>query len=472
MGRLACVELPALPLQLLLKQRPDWVGQPAAVVAEDRPQGLVSWVNEAAYAAGVLPGQRYAAALALCDGLCADVVPPEAVTAAITHFTTRLRRFSPVVEASGQGTFWLDASGLSGLFGTASAWARAIADDFAILGIQATVVVGFTRFATFALARTHLGVIALRTPAAERAAVGQVPLARLDLPARLRDRLAKLGVRTVTDFERLPPGDLRRRFGDAAYQLHQRIHDAAYAPLQAAPDLRPPGGRLLVEPPETRADGLLFRLKRLLDALVRTLAERRCGVARLSLRFVLDHHPRLDLDLKPAQATLDARLLLELIRLRLETLTLTAGVTELGLWAEAVPLSDEQLSLLPEKPRRDQAAAERALARIRAELGDDAVGCFALRDEHLPEAQFGFEPCEHLPHPTPTSAAPRLVRRFSPPRRVPQVEGPLHGPFPIEHGWWAAPIERSYFFQETEDGQIRWLFFDRQRATWYQQAAV
>ena len=37
MDRLACVDLPALPLQILLQQHPDWVGHPAVVVAEDRP---------------------------------------------------------------------------------------------------------------------------------------------------------------------------------------------------------------------------------------------------------------------------------------------------------------------------------------------------------------------------------------------------------------------------------------------------
>ena len=31
--RLACVDVPALPLQLLLRRYPDWCGRPAAVVA-------------------------------------------------------------------------------------------------------------------------------------------------------------------------------------------------------------------------------------------------------------------------------------------------------------------------------------------------------------------------------------------------------------------------------------------------------
>src|SRR5437867_11827807 len=39
MERLACVSLPAFPLQLLLRSHPDWAGYPAVVIDEDKPQG-------------------------------------------------------------------------------------------------------------------------------------------------------------------------------------------------------------------------------------------------------------------------------------------------------------------------------------------------------------------------------------------------------------------------------------------------
>ena len=44
-NRVACIDLPALPLQLLLRRRPDWRRLPAAVVAEDNPQAPLLWVN-------------------------------------------------------------------------------------------------------------------------------------------------------------------------------------------------------------------------------------------------------------------------------------------------------------------------------------------------------------------------------------------------------------------------------------------
>ena len=62
-ARLACVDLPAWPLQLLVRRHPDWRRQPAAVVDRDKAQGTLLWVNEAARQKRILPGMRYATAL-------------------------------------------------------------------------------------------------------------------------------------------------------------------------------------------------------------------------------------------------------------------------------------------------------------------------------------------------------------------------------------------------------------------------
>ena len=72
--RLACVDLPAFPLQLLAQQNPAWLEKPMAVVAEEKPQAFLLWVNEKARALGIRPGHRYAAALALSPELRAGAM--------------------------------------------------------------------------------------------------------------------------------------------------------------------------------------------------------------------------------------------------------------------------------------------------------------------------------------------------------------------------------------------------------------
>src|SRR5690348_15413835 len=72
--RLACVDLPAFPLQLLCRRNPAWAQHPVVVVEEDAPQGRILWVNEKARAARILPGHRYAHGLSLARDLRAGVV--------------------------------------------------------------------------------------------------------------------------------------------------------------------------------------------------------------------------------------------------------------------------------------------------------------------------------------------------------------------------------------------------------------
>ncbi len=114
MGLLACVDAPAFALQLLLRRNPHWRGRAAAVVDRDAPHGTVLWTNEAAHVRGVLAGQRYAAALALCPQLQAAVIEAQELAAGVERVCEHLRRRSPHVEPSADepGVFWLDASGL------------------------------------------------------------------------------------------------------------------------------------------------------------------------------------------------------------------------------------------------------------------------------------------------------------------------------------------------------------------------
>ena len=83
MDRMACVELPAFPLQLLLQRHPDWAGRPVAVVDRDKPQGVILWVNEHARACRIRTGMRYGAGLSLARTLHAGEVPPAEIERAL-----------------------------------------------------------------------------------------------------------------------------------------------------------------------------------------------------------------------------------------------------------------------------------------------------------------------------------------------------------------------------------------------------
>ena len=507
-GRLACVDLPAFPLQLLLRRHPDWAGHPAAVVAQDKPQGLVLWVNESARRQGVLPGLRYAAAFSLSSTLRAGEVSPAESDQALGDLTERLMRFTPEVEPAAQesGVFWLNGSGLQRLYASPKQWARAMQEDLSAQGFNANLAVGFSRFGSYAVAKTKAGITIFRDAAEEKQAASAVPLDRLNIEPKFRDALSKLGITTVGALLSLPPGGLRERFGKEAHRLYRMAAGELWAPLVPSPPVEPARQKVILDDAESDSTRLLFLIKQLLHPLLTTLAARHQALVALWLSLLIDHGNYFKESLRPAVPTLDAVQLLDLVRLRLESLQLTAGAIEIELSAEACAATSEQLRLFREGPRRDLEAANRALARLRAEFGDDAVVCAKLTDGHLPEARFTWEPLRQIQLPRNVlneakrlndlnglnfSTPNMLIRRVSH-KPVRLAGGPYHshedgwlvlgpkygnidkltGPYVFAGGWWNREIQREYYYAETRAGDLLWLYYDRVRRRWFLQGAV
>ena len=488
MDRLACVSLPALPLQLLLARNPEWAGRPACVVAEDKPTGAILWTNREAGRAGVRTGMRYAQGLSLATDLRAGEVAPPEIESEILALADLLRRFSPEVEVSEEpGVFWLSARGMGRLFVSVSAWARGIHAAITERDRLAAVAVGFRRFAVYALARSgDERVRVFAKPENEDAALGRVPLAFLGIDPELRDTLDKLAIRTVGEFLKLPPQGIKRRFGAEAERLHALAAGPLHAPIIPTPPVEPITDAILLEDPEGNAVPLVFLIRRHLHLLLTRLAKRGAALRELELRFILERaDPRTDA-IRPAEPTLDDAVILELVRLHLDAAPFPAPVSEIHLTAHGTPAAQRQLQLFFETLKRDLAAGDRALARLRAELGDQAVVRARLTDGHLPEAQFAWEPLTHLAFPQPTGdAAPVLVRRVYA-RPIPLAPRPRHepdgwivrdlrcgpvlrmwGPHVLSGGWWGREVSRRYYFLETQRGDLLWVYYDGPRRRWF-----
>ena len=496
-GRVACAVVPALALQILLRRRPADAAAPVAVVDRDAPTGRVLQANSAALRAGVLPGLRYAAALALCRDLRAGEVPDRELLAGHARLADLLRRLSPSVEPSREepGVLWLDGRGILPLQPSLDAWRAAILAAIRAEGLVARAAVGFTRFGSFAGARAGRDPGVFADPAAERDAAAAVPLRLLGVPPDDRDALERLGVFRVRDLLALPAGGVEARFSPATARLRRLAAGDLPDPLAPVPGEEPVRARELLEHAESDADRLRLLIGGLLEPLARGLAPRRRAAAAVEVRLALDDGTEARLDLRPAAPTRDAAHLLELVRLRLEATRLRCGVVEAEVELRAVPEDPAPERLFADRPGRDAAAAGRALARLRAEFGPAAAARARPRDGHLPEASFEWEPLEGtLPPPRPADpiARPPLVRRLlDRPRPVPAPGGvrhgpdgwdpagphagaavPLAGPFVLCGGWWAREVRREYRWVETSRGDLLWLFHDRRRRRWFLQGSA
>lgn len=523
MSRLACVDVPALPLQILLRRHPAWREGPAAVLTEDRVHARIRWANRRAIRLGVRPGMPQVAATARCPELRVGHVRPEEIEREISRLSERLHRWSPQVESASTlgpalsgfaaaGSFWLRASGLSTLFGPLSDWTEALRRDLAEDGFHSSIAVGFTRFGAFAAARAHFGRQIFERPEEEKRAAGLAPLIRFGLPERTLRDLEKLGIRRLRDLLELPGRELGVRFGDEARRLHRLASGEieAMASRVFTPD--PPVERTIrFDSAETDGERLVFHAKRLLDGILEELGGRGQAVIGLDFELHRENGARSTGSVLPALPSEDGVRLLSLLRLRLRSAFSQqepdAGISAFVLRARSGAPAIEPPDLFAgawqegaSGARRDPKQAAEALAGIRAEFGENALVRIEIREAHLPRSRYRLRPVSPR---RAVSAARRtgrdgdrlsadppgaIIRRiYEQPLVLPHrgggepdgwllrgiEHGPVQsfaGPYRISGGWWrrlsGRPIHRDYFFVRLKRGEVCWVFYDRERRSW------
>ncbi len=510
--RLACVSIPSLALQLLLRERPSWRKAPVVVLDRELATGRVLELNRAAARERIHIGMRFAAASTLASGLRAAVCPPELIVQAQDTALHALLTCTPRVEPCSHtpGLFWLDPEGLTKLFGSLDNWCQQIhtslREALSLPQLVCSVVVGFTRHGTRVLARwgrIQQPTWVLDTPAAEQAATARVSLDDLSFPRKLRRGLGMLGVHTLGDFLRLPAPELRSRFGTQAAELHALYRGTTFAPLQPTLPEPPLAVAVELDPPDDHRQRLLFVAKGALHALLAQIIARTQKLESLSVCFELDHLDRdeaVTTTLEPAEPTCDLMQVLELLRLRLDQIDLPAAVANMRFEASATTCDAAQVGLLDTPPKRDPRNASLALARLRALFGDAAVTRATLNPAHLPEASFTWEPVSSITQPkvaelpanNPYEQGLPMVREvfarpFPLPPRPPPEDGlwclpasthpkekrcpvavrRLYGPFEISGGWWVRTVQRAYYYALMATGELRWIYFDRARDRWF-----
>ncbi|MFO7780465.1 MAG: DNA polymerase Y family protein [Spirochaetia bacterium] len=393
MPRPACVNLPELSLQVLFRRRPQWREHPAAVVASSRPLARIEALNRPAAALGIRRGMRYATALSLASQLRADIVSQQDLAGARDEVRQILSDFSPDIERCSfdPEIFWMDTRGLLPLFDSRREWADLIKSRLAEHGFHANIAVGFTRFGTFAWAKRRKKVRVFETPEEEATAAVETPLSLLPVPPRILELTESLGLRTVGEFTALPREDIRKRLGAEALAIYRFATDRENLPLQAEPIDEEPITSLSPLAP-IRSTGMLeHAVFRLLAELLAHVTQRGESVRELLITLEFEGGTQHTERITPAHPSRRVETLQRLVHLRLENLTLSAAVIRIQLEADRVEVSFKQEELFVADGGRDLTDAEKALAAVRAELGDEAVAGTRLFEEYRPEEQFAFE---------------------------------------------------------------------------------
>jgi protein ImuB len=488
--RLACVKIPDVALQVLRARHPEWQARPAVVVAGEGPRAAITSADHLAAGLGIAVGMGYGEGLSIVPHLHAGVVSPAEVDAVIAAVTGVLQKYSPEVEPSAAepGVFWMNASGLDRLFPSRRQWAEAVRDALAGMNLRASVAVGFSKFGTYATAAMGGGVRVFGNAAEEHHTALRAPLSNLGVSDEVQALLSKLDITRVDELLGLPRDGVLARLGAEVHHLYQFAAGELWTPLRYRPDRDPPCVTLSLDAAEENLERLLFLIKGKMPAVLSGLAGRGEALTALDVQLKPEgHRSQYEMHIRPAAPTMDEVHLLELLRLKLESRPLPGPAEEIVLRAHGVPWGADSVCLFPEHPRRDLAAGGRALARLGAALGDGAVVRARLKDGHLPEGRFVWEPVDRVIVPQPrTAGSQALVRRMwarplplpfgvrpdhdgltaglgTPPR----LAAPISGPYVISGGWWRKDVHREYYFVNAPGRAVLWVYYDRIRRRWF-----
>ncbi len=538
--RVACIWLPRFSLENARATQRIATDRPIALYNADSPSREIVAASDELLGRGLRLGLPLTSAETRCPGALYLAADPESDRIACGAIAALFDPFSPAVEIGPVGIFFLDSEGLTLLYGEEPRLAARLRDAVPPMHrVHACVGIADGRAVAEIAARQARGrrdPRAIVPPGENRSYLAPLPLDVLPLAFDDIERLHLLGIRTVADFTtRLPFNAVSHRFGDAGRRAW-RIARGTWSGAPIAPRPRPLAlhDRIDLDWSEENPDRLTFIVKALADRLAARLLAHGLAAHRLRVTWHLDPRPperddgtpgdpfptarQADLHLPEGGTT--AAALLEMLRWHIEGLHLTAPVVAIALEADdlgtprgvQLRLLDGQLGRPPSFER--QRSARRAIARLRARWGNDAVRAVAIEPARRPESAVTWSEPGALPHQESTNSprpARRSTRRHSRPLvpPTPQPDALLPSPplwfndppEPIEvHppgeragpvvrikkrrlaiAHWAGPFrivdlpwrengaDRDYYQVVSRGGDALWIFHDRRSDAWYWQ---
>ena len=483
-----CVWIPAFRLAVARLTQASIDLDAPLILADRVERGRVVDCTLNAAALGVRPGMTLVQAQAVATEARTAFDDPAADARVWSQILDALDAASPIVEDDGFGRAFLEMHGITGGPG---GWMAAVRNALRGLrhaggemNVPMRIGVGPNRFVAHAATYRGDGITCDPSTDDPAAFVAPLPIALLNIRDRVRDRLRLLGVTTLGELAALPHGPFVRRFGSDSAVWHARARGIDERPLRPRPRALRVDRALYGEGEASSEEQVLFALRTLVGWVVDDLSASGKRAGRLVLTLDCDDGEVRELTVRVAQPTAVPSTLFELLRARLDGVTLGAPVVGLRLAAEELAGGGVTLSLFAASDP-DPDAIGVVLARLDAALGEGKALRARVLDGPRIERRFAFEPFTletiatrgaqpdpHIPGlPDDTVLQLRLVParpvevrvldgapRFvgSPPQQTIEVAGPWR----IEEGWWSvatgegAPLARDEYDVCLEDGSL------------------
>jgi protein ImuB len=341
-----------------------------------------------------------------------------------------------------------------------------------------------------------------------------LPVEALRLPGDVVQTLHDLNVFRIDELLALPRTGLPSRFGPELLSGIDRALGTVLEVLAPEPPAEPLEASWLFESPVADARTLIAVIEHLLERLLKQLERKHLGVRQLLCSLKPAKCDAILFPIELLRPSVSQRSLMELVRLQVERLRITAEVEAATLRvALAAPLEFQQEEMFggaEELNRRKEVT--RLLERLSSRLGERSVLRPRLRADAQPEFAHQYEPwlsaAAHEAQRSPSSknrplsdspsrcgegaergmqgaarpsslkSCPLMIDVLAlfpggSPQRF-QWDGRNYlvaqswGPERIETGWWReADVRRDYYVVETAAGERFWVFRNLADGSWF-----
>lgn len=490
------VRLPHLPLDVLGVHGDDT----PIVVAEKRRVEVVVCVNDAAAAAGVTFGMDCTKAQILSDCSVLQRKQPQE-RHALKDIADGLYRFSPYIqihdcEPVAQAAVLLEVSTCLTLFGGLLNLIEAIRQFLNATHYRFALGAGHSPQAAWLLSWTHQEITGHDIRADFIEQLKPLPLNLLhDYPdavamlektgfTTLGDVATQIEGRTITGLKKRLSrefiGHLCDVFGiDQALQQKSLFQKPVtqYHPQEVYRD------EIEFEYPVATTELLHIPIETALQNLSDHLRQRQLECQEVVWIFYDIHNRTERVAVRCDVGQSDWRLLYDLTLIQLDNRALSFEVDRMVLECPQTTRTQDRRQTLNFSGLRAQSKHQQdlevALAKVKAQLGDDAVFKMIYCDHHVPEAMAEAVPVnasctKDLAPELATAVRPGWL--FAQPYKAEMRKRGIYwrgyfelliGPERIHNDWWESPRARDYYLAQRDDSARFWLFQDLRDGQWY-----
>lgn len=462
---------------------------PVVFTKQERNRNIVMAINALAEAEGVSAGMTAADAKAIATGLQVIETIPGKEKKLLKQIGLWCIRYTPLVALDPPDGLILDISGCSHLWGGEEKYLQSVISQLGYKGYDARAGIADTIGTAWAIAR-----FTKRMPIIESGkhnnALKSLPPAALRLADETLEKLLKLGFTTIGSLMHLPPGELRKRFGET---LVCRLKQAQGTAEELITPLVAPVPYLFrlpsLEPIKT-ATGIEMAIAELLSLLCERLKGEGKGIRKAMLKCYRIDGQTVQVSISTAQASNSTVHLMKLFKLQISKIEPKLGIELFVLEAlKTEKQKQEQEQFWQGNPKLTAPELTALLDRIAIKAERASIRRYLPTTYYWPEqsvkvAQDLTEAPEsewliHRPRPIRMLAKPAPIQVMAllpdyPPRQF-LYKNKLHiilkadGPERIEREWWRdeGPL-RDYYVLEDERGKRYWVF----RSGHYEDAAT